>query len=61
MTREYSLTRSNSALNGLRFEGDTSMTRSDYYLANGDNHSLNGTLFKMMVETAASTSSTAAP
>jgi hypothetical protein len=44
-----------------RFEGDTSLTRNDYYLANGDNHSFNGTLFQSMIDTASSTSSPSAP
>jgi hypothetical protein len=30
------------------FESDTSLTRNDFFLANGDNHSFNGTLFSMM-------------
>ncbi|TEY35481.1 hypothetical protein BOTCAL_0589g00030 [Botryotinia calthae] len=34
-----------------KFEADTSLTRSDYFLANGDNYSFNGTLFGMMTET----------
>jgi hypothetical protein len=52
---------SKTLLNGLRFESDASLTRNDYYLANGNDHSFNGTLFKMMTDTAASTSSAAAP
>jgi hypothetical protein len=48
-------------LNDLRFESDASLTRNDYYLANGDNYKFNGTLFKMMTDTAASTSSSVAP
>lgn len=43
------------------FEADTSLTRNDYYLANGDNHSFNGTLFGMMVQTCQSTSTATAP
>jgi hypothetical protein len=36
-------------LNGHnKFEGDTSLTRTDYFLANGDNYSFNGTLFAAM-------------
>lgn len=36
-------------LNGHnKFEGDTSLTRNDYFLANGDNYSFNGTLFASM-------------
>jgi hypothetical protein len=31
-----------------KFEGDTSLTRNDFYLANGDNYKFNGTLYKMM-------------
>ncbi|UJR11410.1 hypothetical protein I4U23_015590 [Adineta vaga] len=31
-----------------KFEGDTSLTRNDYYLANGDNFKFNGTLYGMM-------------
>lgn len=34
-----------------KFEADTSLTRSDHFLANGDNYSFNGTLFGMMTET----------
>ena len=34
-----------------KFEGDTSLTRNDYYLANGDNYHFNGTLFGMMQDT----------
>ncbi|KAK5119735.1 hypothetical protein LTR85_007311 [Meristemomyces frigidus] len=33
------------------FEADTSLTRNDYFLAQGDNHSWNATLFKMMLQT----------
>ena len=33
-----------------RFEGDTSLTRNDYFLADGDNFNFNGTLFQMMTE-----------
>lgn len=36
-------------LNGHnKFEGDTSLTRNDYFLANGDDYSFNGTLFASM-------------
>lgn len=36
-------------LNGHnKFEGDSSLTRNDYFLANGDNYSFNGTLFASM-------------
>lgn len=36
-------------LNGHnKFEGDTSLTRNDYYSANGDNFRFNGTLFAAM-------------
>ncbi|KAL9116549.1 MAG: hypothetical protein Q9187_006925 [Circinaria calcarea] len=39
-------------LNGHnKFEGDTSLTRNDYFLAAGDNYSFNGTLFGMMQST----------
>lgn len=34
-----------------KFESDTSLTRNDYFLADGDNFSFNGTLFGMMTET----------
>ncbi len=34
-----------------RFEGDTSLTRNDYFLANGDDYTLNGTLFSYMQQT----------
>jgi hypothetical protein len=44
-----------------RFEGDTSLTRNDYYLANGDDHTFNGTLFQYMTTTAGTTSSPSAP
>lgn len=39
------------------FEADTSLTRNDFFMANGDDHSFNGTLFAMMTDTVASTSS----
>lgn len=36
-------------LNGHnKFEGDTSLTRTDYFLNNGDNYSFNGSLFAEM-------------
>lgn len=36
-------------LNGHnKFEADTSLTRNDYFTANGDNYSFNGTLFAAM-------------
>lgn len=36
-------------LNGHnKFEADTSLTRNDYFLANGDNYDFNGTLFAEM-------------
>ncbi|KAL9003549.1 MAG: hypothetical protein Q9188_003590 [Gyalolechia gomerana] len=39
-------------LNGHNtFEADTSLTRNDFFLANGDDYSFNGTLFKMMSNT----------
>ena len=31
-----------------KFEADSSLTRNDYFLANGDNYSFNGTLFAQM-------------
>jgi hypothetical protein len=31
-----------------KFEGDTSLTRDDYYIGNGDDYSFNGTLFGFM-------------
>jgi len=34
-----------------KFEADASLTRSDYYLNNGDNYSFNGTLFNHMATT----------
>ncbi|KAG0651348.1 Aromatic peroxygenase [Hyphodiscus hymeniophilus] len=34
-----------------KFEADTSLTRNDYFLSNGDNFNFNGTLFGMMTET----------
>ncbi|KAI9695334.1 MAG: hypothetical protein M1820_008686 [Bogoriella megaspora] len=34
-----------------KFEADTSLTRDDYFLADGDNFSFNGTLFGMMANT----------
>ena len=34
-----------------KFEADTSLTRNDYFLANGDNFDFNGTLFGMMQDT----------
>ncbi|KAL6720615.1 hypothetical protein ACLMJK_002540 [Lecanora helva] len=34
-----------------KFEGDTSLTRNDYYLANGNDYSFNGTLFASMQNT----------
>lgn len=36
-----------------KFEADTSLTRNDYYLANGDDYSFNGTLFANMQSTCA--------
>lgn len=46
------LTGSEPGLDGHnKFEGDTSLTRNDYFLADGDNFSFNGTLFGMMTET----------
>jgi Peroxidase, family 2 len=34
-----------------KFEGDTSLTRNDFFLANGDDYSFNGTLFGYMQDT----------
>lgn len=46
------LTGSEPGLDGHnKFEADTSLTRDDYFLGNGDNFSFNGTLFGMMTET----------
>jgi len=40
-------------LNGHdKFESDTSLTRNDYYIANGDNYSFNSTLFANMIKVA---------
>lgn len=33
-----------------KFEGDTSLSRNDYFLANGDDFHMNATLFQMMSE-----------
>lgn len=47
------LTGSEPGLDGHnKFESDTSLTRNDYFLADGDNYSFNGTLFGMMDATA---------
>ncbi|KAK5170281.1 uncharacterized protein LTR77_004868 [Saxophila tyrrhenica] len=49
------LTGSEPGLNGHnKFEADTSLTRNDYFLANGDNYKFNGTLFGMMDDTCGS-------
>ncbi|KAI9662911.1 MAG: hypothetical protein M1821_007958 [Bathelium mastoideum] len=46
------LTGSQPGLDGHnKFEADTSLTRDDYFLGNGDDFSFNGTLFGMMAET----------
>ena len=46
------LTGSEPGLDGHnRFEADTSLTRNDYFLGDGDNFSFNGTLFGMMQDT----------
>lgn len=46
------LTGSEPGLDGHnKFEADTSLTRDDYFLGDGDNFSFNGTLFGMMTET----------
>jgi hypothetical protein len=43
------LTGSEPGLDGHnKFESDTSLTRDDYFLADGNNYSFNGTLFGMM-------------
>lgn len=45
------LTGSEPGLDGHnKFEGDASLTRNDYFLANGDDFSFNATLFKMMTD-----------
>ncbi|KAF2200873.1 Cloroperoxidase [Delitschia confertaspora ATCC 74209] len=47
-----SITGSEPGLDGHnKFESDASLTRNDYFTANGDNFSLNTTLFKMFAET----------
>ncbi|KZO92419.1 Cloroperoxidase [Calocera viscosa TUFC12733] len=40
-----------------KFEVDASLSRNDYYLADGDNYTFNTTLFAMMTETVGTTSS----
>ncbi|KAL1306180.1 hypothetical protein AAFC00_004282 [Neodothiora populina] len=46
------LTGSEPGLDGHnKFEADTSLTRNDFFLANGDNFSFNKTLFTMMTDT----------
>ena len=46
------LTGSEPGLDGHnKFEADTSLTRDDYFLGDGDNFSFNGTLFGMMDKT----------
>lgn len=46
------LTGSEPGLDGHnKFEADTSLTRDDYFLGDGDNFSFNGTLFGMMTNT----------
>ncbi|KAK3064254.1 hypothetical protein LTS18_008829 [Coniosporium uncinatum] len=46
------LTGSEPGLDGHnKFEADSSLTRNDFFLGNGDNFSFNGTLFKMMADT----------
>jgi len=46
------LTGSQPGLDGHnKFEADTSLTRNDYFTADGDNFSFNGTLFGMMDDT----------
>jgi len=50
------LTGSEPGLDGHnKFEADTSLTRDDFFLGNGDNFRFNGTLFKMMVESTGGT------
>ncbi|CAF0824280.1 unnamed protein product [Adineta ricciae] len=59
LTGKLSIGKESSAVPGLlrtpgglnahnKFEGDTSLTRNDYYLADGDNFRFNGTLYGMM-------------
>ena len=46
------LTGSEPGLDGHnKFEADTSLTRDDYFLGDGDDFSFNGTLFAMMQDT----------
>jgi len=46
------LTGSEPGLDGHnKFEADSSLTRDDFFLADGDNYSFNGTLFGMMQDT----------
>lgn len=46
------LTGSEPGLDGHnKFEADTSLTRDDYFLGDGNNFAFNGTLFAMMTET----------
>lgn len=46
------LTGSEPGLDGHnKFEADTSLTRNDFFLADGDNYSFNGTLFGYMQDT----------
>lgn len=46
------LTGSEPGLDGHnKFEGDSSLTRNDYFLTGGDDFTFNGTLFKMMTDT----------
>lgn len=50
------LTGSEPGLDGHnKFEADTSLTRDDYFLGDGDNFSMNATLFGMMVESTGGT------
>lgn len=50
------LTGSEPGLDGHnKFEADTSLTRDDYFLGDGDNFSFNGTLFGMMTDTTGGT------
>lgn len=51
-----SMTGSEPGLDGHnKFEADTSLTRDDYFIADGNNFDFNGTLFGMMAETTGGT------
>ena len=47
VAHRYSITKNTPQ----RFEGDSSLTRNDYFLAGGDNYDFNGTLFTLMQQT----------